>query len=119
MTKVGEQILENSHREWKRLAFEQRTRDLILDMINSDALDSFTWRLYQYVLGFLLNIWFKTDRIGWKFFIYLSFLLTITEQILLTLKNSNKMLMDINTLVKKPISLKRTYIKTFHKKIKR
>ena len=43
----------------------------------------------------------------------------MTEQILLTLKNSNKMLMDVNTLVKKPISLKRTYIKTFHKKIKR
>ena len=59
MTKVGEQILENSRREWKRLAFEQRTRDLILDMINSDALDSFAWRLYQYGLGFSLNIWFK------------------------------------------------------------
>ena len=42
VTKVGEQILENSRREWKRLSFEQRTRDLILDMINSDALDSFT-----------------------------------------------------------------------------
>ena len=42
MAKVGEQILENSRREWKRLSFEQRTRDLILDMINSDALDSFT-----------------------------------------------------------------------------
>ena len=42
VAKVGEQILENSRREWKRLSFEQRTRDLILDMINSDALDSFT-----------------------------------------------------------------------------
>ena len=48
---------------------------------------------------------------------YLFFLLTVTEQILFTLKNSNKMLIDVNTLVKKPISLKRTYIKTFHKKI--
>ena len=33
------------------------------------------------------------------------------------IKNSNKMLIDVNTLIKKPILLKRTYIKTFHKKI--
>ena len=30
-------------------------------------------------------------------------MLTITEQILFTIKNSNKMLIDVNTLVKKPI----------------
>ena len=39
-------------------------------------------------------------------FIYLfilSLMLTITEQILFTIKNSNKMLIDVNTLVKKPI----------------
>ena len=30
-------------------------------------------------------------------------MLTITEQILLTIKNSNKMLIDVNTLVEKPI----------------
>ena len=33
----------------------------------------------------------------------LSLMLTITEQILFTIKNSNKMLIDVNTLVKKPI----------------
>ena len=43
----------------------------------------------------------------------LSLLLTITEQILLTIKNSYKMLTNINTLVKKPIEHK-----TFYKKIK-
>ena len=30
-------------------------------------------------------------------------MLTITEQILFAIKNSNKMLIDVNTLVKKPI----------------
>ena len=37
-------------------------------------------------------------------------MLTITEQILLTVKNSNKMLIDINTLLKKPIEHKIFYI---------
>ena len=32
-------------------------------------------------------------------------MLTITKQILFTTKNSNKMLIDVNTLVKKPIEL--------------
>ena len=30
-------------------------------------------------------------------------MLTIAEQILITIKNINKMLIDVNTLVKKPI----------------
>ena len=30
-------------------------------------------------------------------------MLTITEQIQFTIKNSNKMLIDVNTLLKKPI----------------
>ena len=34
-------------------------------------------------------------------------MLAITEQILFTIKNSNKMLIDVNTLVKKPIEHKR------------
>ena len=38
-------------------------------------------------------------------------MLTITEQILFTIKNSNKILIDINTLVKKPIEHKKNYIK--------
>ena len=38
-------------------------------------------------------------------------MLTITEQILFTVKNSNKMLIEVNTLVKKPIEYK-----TFYKK---
>ena len=33
-------------------------------------------------------------------------MLTVTEQILFTMKNSNKMLTDVNTLVKKPIEHK-------------
>ena len=33
-------------------------------------------------------------------------MLTITEQILFTIKNSNKILIDVNTLVKKPIEHK-------------
>ena len=37
-------------------------------------------------------------------------MLTITEQILLAIKNSNKMLIDVNTLVKKPIEHK-TFLK--------
>ena len=40
----------------------------------------------------------------------LSLMLTITEQILFTIKNSNKMLIDVNTLVKKPIEHKTCYI---------
>ena len=32
---------------------------------------------------------------------------TITEQILFTIRNSNKRLIDVNTLVKKPIEHKR------------
>ena len=38
-------------------------------------------------------------------------MLTITEQTLFTIKDSNKMLIDVNTLVKKPIEHK-----TFYKK---
>ena len=38
-------------------------------------------------------------------------MLTITEQILFTIKNSNKMLTDVNTLVEKPIEHN-----TFYKK---
>ena len=36
-------------------------------------------------------------------------MLTITEQILLTMKDSNKILIDVNTLVKKPIKHKTFY----------
>ena len=36
----------------------------------------------------------------------LSLMLTITEQILLTIKNSNKMLTDVKTLVENPIKQK-------------
>ena len=39
-------------------------------------------------------------------FIY-SLMLAITEQILFTRKNSNKMLIEVNNLVKKPIEHKR------------
>ena len=44
-------------------------------------------------------------------------MLTITEQILFTIKNSNKILIDINTLVKKPIEHKKIYIKNIKDKI--
>ena len=38
------------------------------------------------------------------FILFILFLmLTITEQMLFAIKNSNKMLIDVNTLVKKPI----------------
>ena len=49
------------------------------------------------------------------YFIFLSLMLTITEQILFTIKNSNKILIDINTLVKKPIE--QIYIKNIKDKI--
>ena len=39
-----------------------------------------------------------------------SLMLTITEQILFTIKNSNKMLIDVNTLVKTAIEHKTFYI---------
>ena len=45
-------------------------------------------------------------------FIYLfilSLMLTMTEQILFTIKNNNKMLIDANTLVKKAIEHKTCY----------
>ena len=38
-------------------------------------------------------------------------MLTITTQILFTIKNSNRMLIDVNTLVKKHIGHKKCYIK--------
>ena len=44
-------------------------------------------------------------------------MLTITEQILFTIKNNNKILIDINTLVKKPIEHKKNYIKNTKDKI--
>ena len=37
-------------------------------------------------------------------------MLTITEQIMFTINNSKKMLIDVNTLVKKPIEHKTFYI---------
>ena len=37
-------------------------------------------------------------------------MLTITEQILFTIKSSNKIPIDVNTLVKKPIEQKTFYI---------
>ena len=37
-------------------------------------------------------------------------MLTMTEQILFTINNSKKMLIDVNTLVKKPIEHKTFYI---------
>ena len=39
-----------------------------------------------------------------------SLMLTVTEQILFTIKNSKKMLTDVNTLGKKPIEHKTCYI---------
>ena len=47
----------------------------------------------------------------------MSLMLAITEQILFTIKNSNKMLIDIDTLVQKPIEHKRVYIKNREDKI--
>ena len=44
-------------------------------------------------------------------------MLTITEQILLAIKNSNKMPIDVNTLVKEPIEHKAFYIKNIKEKI--
>ena len=44
-------------------------------------------------------------------------MLASTEQILFTIKNSNKMLIDVNTLVKKPIGHRRFYIKNIKDKI--
>ena len=38
-------------------------------------------------------------------------MLTITEQILFAIKNSKKMLIEVNTLVKKPIEHKIVYIR--------
>ena len=38
-------------------------------------------------------------------------MLTIIEQILFIIKNSNKVLIDVNTLVKKPIEHETLYIK--------
>ena len=46
----------------------------------------------------------------------LSLTLTITEQILLTIKNSSKILFDVNTLVKKPSEHKTLYIKNIKDK---
>ena len=44
-------------------------------------------------------------------------MVTITEQILFTIKNSNKMPIDVNTLVNKPIEHKKFYIKNIRDKI--
>ena len=41
----------------------------------------------------------------------LSLILTVTEQILFTIKYSNEMLIDVNTLVKKPIEHRAFYKK--------
>ena len=38
-------------------------------------------------------------------------MLTVTEQILFTIRNSNKMLIEVNTLVKKTIEHNTFYIK--------
>ena len=43
-------------------------------------------------------------------------MLTITEQILFTMKNSNKMLIDVNTLAGKPIEHERFYIQNIKDK---
>ena len=47
---------------------------------------------------------------GFIYLFILSLVWTITEQILFTIKNSNKMLIDVNTLVKKPIEHKTFYV---------
>ena len=44
-------------------------------------------------------------------------MLTITEQVLFTIKNSNKMLIDVSTLIKKSFEHKTFYI--YIKKVKR
>ena len=46
----------------------------------------------------------------------LSLTLTIAEQILLTIKNSSKILLDVNTLVKKPSEHKTLYIRNIKDK---
>ena len=51
------------------------------------------------------------------FFLILSLMLTNTEHILFTIKISNKMLIDINTLAKKPIEHMKFYIKNIKDKI--
>ena len=57
-------------------------------------------------------------QLSYLFILFISFILfiislmlTITEQILFTIKNSNKMLIDANTLVKKPNEHKTFYQK--------
>ena len=44
-------------------------------------------------------------------------MLTIAEQIFFVIKHSNKMLIDVNTLVKKPIEHKKIRIKIIQDKI--
>ena len=44
-------------------------------------------------------------------------MLAITEQILFAIKNSNKMPINVDTLVQKPIAHKRFYIKNKEDKI--
>ena len=63
--------------------------------------------LFVYLFIYLLIYWFIYLFI--YLFIYCWQLQTITEQILFTMKNSNKMLIDVNTLIKKPVEHKTFY----------
>ena len=63
----------------------------------------FIYLVYLFIYLFTLHFYFICLFI-------LSLMLTITKQILFTIKNSNKMLIDVNTLVKKPVEHKAFYI---------
>ena len=66
--------------------------------------------LLKMLKQFILFIYLSIYLFIYSFF--LSLILTITDQILLTIKNRSKMLIDINALVKKkPIEHKTFYIK--------
>ena len=70
--------------------------------------------LYKQALALSLQYNYSKQVFEKFYLLYLftlSLMLTITEQILFTIKNSNKMLIDVNTLVKKPIEHN-----TFYKK---
>ena len=53
---------------------------------------------------FLRTFWRLEEH--FIFFIYSVLMLTITEQILFAIKNTNEMLIDVNTLVKKLFNIK-------------
>ena len=54
---------------------------------------------------------YLTFQLVYFYLFIVSLMLTITEQMLFTTKNNNKMVININTLVKKPIEHKKFQIK--------